>query len=116
MTSDLQKRLIDFAIHTLSVLESDTDWNSETINAIYSGATELKLGTSDDNGFFKSMVTGSDVVHVHPFTDEELVTLLEAARMTLGDADLFVGIAESLDIHDDELKALQEKLNNHMNK
>jgi len=49
------------------------------------------------------------------FSASELTTLLEAARITLGDADLFDGIAESLDISDEELKRLQEKLINFMN-
>ena len=46
---------------------------------------------------------------------ETLKKLLEAARITLGDADLFDGIADSLDISDEELKRLQEKLINFMN-
>jgi hypothetical protein len=116
MTADLQKRLIQFAIHTLNLLEADIDWSSATDESISAVANKLNLSTADDDGYFKSLVTESgEDIHVHPFTDEELVTLLEAARMTLGDADLFVGISESLDISDDKLKALQEKLNNHMN-
>lgn len=50
------------------------------------------------------------------FSREELITLLEAARITLGDADLFDGIAESLNISDEELKRLQEKLIDYMNR
>lgn len=112
-----QHRLIQFAIHTLSVLESDRDWNYDTIDAINAGAAQLELSTTDDDGYFKSLVTEDDdkPVHVHPFDQSELITLLEAARITLADSELFDGIANSLDISDDELKALQEKLNNHLN-
>ena len=117
MTADLQKRLIQFAIHTLTVLAEDREWNSDTIDALNAGATELELCTFDD-GYFKSLVTKDDdkPVHIHPFDQGELITLLEAARVALADADTFDAIAESLDISDEELKSLQEKLNNHMNK
>lgn len=50
------------------------------------------------------------------FSASELITLLEAARITLADADLFDGIAESLNISDEELKSLQEKLIDFMNR
>jgi hypothetical protein len=52
---------------------------------------------------------------VAPFGVGELITLLEAARVALADADTFDTIAESLDLSDDELKSLQEKLNSHLN-
>lgn len=117
MTADLQKRLIQFAIHTLSVLESDRDWNSDTIDAVNAGATELELCTFDDDGYFKSIVTESgEDIRVHPFTQEELIALLEAARVALADANTYDYIALSFGISDDGLKSLQEKLNNHMNK
>jgi hypothetical protein len=113
----LQARLIQFALRTLDVLEGDRDWNSDTVDAISNGADFFKLSTTDDDGFFKSLVSEDDIepVHFHPFAQGELITLLEAARMTLGDAELFDGIAESLDISDDELKRLQDKLNSHLN-
>lgn len=112
-----QHRLIQFAIHTLIVMENDKDWSSDTLEDIHSGAKQLKLSTTDDDGYFKSLVTEDDdkPVHVHPFDQTELITLLEAARITLADAELFDGIANSLDISDDELKALQEKLNSRLN-
>lgn len=111
-----QHRLIQFAIHTLIVMEDDRDWSSDVIEDIHSGATQLKLSTTDDDGYFKSLVTEDDdkPVHIHPFDQGELITLLEAARITLADSELFDGIADSLDISDDKLKALQEKLNNHL--
>lgn len=61
----------------------------------------------------------SDEIKENPafnFSASELITLLEAARITLADADLFDGIADSLDISDEELKSLQDKLINFMNR
>ena len=48
------------------------------------------------------------------FTEEELNTLLECARVALRDADSFDEIANDLDISDNELKKVQEKLVNYM--
>ena len=45
-----------------------------------------------------------------PFTHEEEVTILETARVALSDADIYEAIADKLDLADDELKALQEKI------
>ncbi len=50
------------------------------------------------------------------FSDDEQVTLLEAARVALADADIFDQLAEDLDLADDELVQLREKLNGVMNK
>jgi excisionase family DNA binding protein len=79
MTSDLQKRLIDFAIHTLSVLESDTDWTSETVDAINAGAQNLKLSTADDDGYFKSLITKS-AGEAFDTTAESLLSYSQAAQ------------------------------------
>lgn len=66
-----------------------------------------------------SLVYSDEIVKEIPqlsFSREELATLLEAARITLGDAALFNKIADSLDISDEELKSLLEKLINFMNR
>ena len=44
------------------------------------------------------------------FTKEEETIILEAARVALSDADLYEGVALDLDLSDDVLKALQEKI------
>jgi excisionase family DNA binding protein len=135
MTADMQKRLIQFAIHTLNVLGSDRDWNSDTINAIYYGAAELKLGTSDDNGFFKSLVTKSadDTFNT---TAESLLSYSQAAqrlgvsretiyryqcagklpaiRLSSKTVRFRVSDLERL-LAGAEVTLMQEKLNNHMN-
>lgn len=110
-----QHRLIQFAIGTLKVLETHIDWNAHTVYAIADLSSHLNLSREDV--YLKSLATEDDdkPVHIHPFDQGELITLLEAARITLADSELFDGIADSLDISDDKLKALQEKLNNHLN-
>lgn len=44
------------------------------------------------------------------FTPEETLVILETARRALSDADIFDELAGDHDIADDQLKALQEKL------
>lgn len=63
----------------------------------------------------QKLLMSSTLELVAPFVVGELITIFEAARVALADADTFDAIAESLDISDWELKSLQEKLNNHMN-
>ncbi len=48
------------------------------------------------------------------FTESEQTTLYEAARIALGDAETFDRLAEDLDIKDDHLTALREKLQTFM--
>lgn len=50
------------------------------------------------------------------FTDEELLILLEAARITLSDGDTYDMCVDLMDIDDDIMKALQEKLAAVLNK
>ena len=61
MPEDLQKRLIQFAIHTLNLLEADIDWSSATDESISAVAHKLNLSTTDDDGYFKSLVTGDEI-------------------------------------------------------
>ena len=61
MPEDLQKRLIQFAIHTLNLLEADIDWSSATDESISAVANKLNLSTTDDDGYFKSLVTGDEI-------------------------------------------------------
>lgn len=51
----------------------------------------------------------------HPFTDEEMVVLLEASRVALADEDVYWAIAEELDLSDEYLQSLGEKLTKYMN-
>ena len=45
-----------------------------------------------------------------PFSDSELLVLLEAARVTLADADVFDQIAEDMDIADGPMRSLRDRL------
>jgi hypothetical protein len=44
------------------------------------------------------------------FTDDELVTLLECARLALADGEIFDLMCDLLDITDEDMKVLREKL------
>ena len=45
-----------------------------------------------------------------PFTSEEMGTILELARVALGDAEVYDYFAEKLDLSDKEMKSLQKKI------
>lgn len=49
-----------------------------------------------------------------PFTESETITLFEVARFALGDAGTFDEVCSDMDIADSTMKALQEKLEKHM--
>ena len=51
----------------------------------------------------------------HPFTDEELTIIFEAANLGISDAEIFDYVAENLDISDDEMKRISDKLCEFMN-
>lgn len=51
-----------------------------------------------------------------PFSESQLVTLLEAARIALSDADVFEDMASEMDIQDDELRALRDALEKYMSR
>ena len=51
----------------------------------------------------------------HPFTDEELIVILEAANLGIANGDIFHYIADKLDISDEEIKRIENKLNEFMN-
>lgn len=48
------------------------------------------------------------------FTQEELLIIMEAARIGLNDADNYTDLAEQLDLSDKELSNLRTKLQNHL--
>jgi len=50
----------------------------------------------------------------HPFDDEELLTLLESARVGMSDADNFDDLAKAHDLSDEYMVALREKLEKFM--
>ena len=65
-------------------------------------------------------VTIYDIVEVPQtikdnFTEDELLHLLEAARVAFADAETYDMIAEDMDLSDDYLKPLIEKLHKFMN-
>lgn len=47
----------------------------------------------------------------HPFTSEELLTLLEAAKIALSDADMFRKVVDDMDLSVKELARIEVKLN-----
>ena len=52
--------------------------------------------------FTKKLFTG--------FTQEEILTILEAARVAMADGDVFDMLARKMDISDDEMIRIREKL------
>jgi len=49
------------------------------------------------------------------YTQEEEIILKEAAKMALGDADTFTDLSEHLDLKDDIMRDLREKLHKDLN-
>jgi hypothetical protein len=49
------------------------------------------------------------------FEDAELIALLEISRLALADFDFFSWIAREMDVTDEELTFLQEKLSTYLN-
>ena len=49
------------------------------------------------------------------FNDSELVALLEASRIALGDSEIFEMVAEDMDLSDKEMSVLRDKLHDFMN-
>jgi len=47
-------------------------------------------------------------------TNEERVIVLELARIALSDAETYDLVADELDLSDETLKGLQEKIHNHL--
>lgn len=56
---DMQKRLIEFAEHTLARLENDEDWGCETFDSIAAKALDLDLADFDTDTMFKRKRPGS---------------------------------------------------------
>ena len=48
---------------------------------------------------------------VLPFSEAELLTLLEAARIAMADADMFADICDNMDLEDCFLSEVRDKLN-----
>lgn len=135
MTADLQKRLIQFAIHTLNLLEADLDWSSATDESISAVANKLNLSTTDNDGYFKSLVTKSadDTFNT---TAESLLSYSQAAQRLGVSRETIYRYQRDGKLHairlsskivrfrvsdlerllaDNEVPLMQEKLNNHMN-
>ena len=51
----------------------------------------------------------------HPFTSEELLTLLEAAKIALSDADMFRKVVDDMDLSVKEVARIEVKLNAWLN-
>lgn len=135
MTADLQKRLIQFAIHTLNLLEADLDWSSATDESISAVANKLNLSTTDNDGYFKSLVTKS-VDDTFNTTAESLLSYSQAAQRLGVSRETIYRYQRDGKLHairlsskivrfrvsdlerllaDNEVPLMQEKLNNHMN-
>lgn len=52
--------------------------------------------------------------HELPFTQEELLTVLEAANIALGDPDIFMQCAIDMDVSDEHLDAVERKLSHYL--
>ncbi len=50
----------------------------------------------------------------HPFNDSELVILFETAKVAYDDSELFDLMVEKLDVSDEEMSRLQQKLQTFM--
>ena len=70
-------------------------------------AREAFLKTGLPNGGYAS-------IDVNPFTLEEEGIVLELARTSLADGEVYDYIAEELDLADETLKELQEKIDRKM--
>jgi hypothetical protein len=55
-------------------------------------------------------------IMTHPFTDDELNTLLECAHAALQDAETFDFLADGMDVPDADMCALRDKLYAFQNK
>lgn len=44
------------------------------------------------------------------FSEDEVLIIFEAARVALADGDIFDKISEEMDIHDDDMVAVRDKL------
>ena len=51
---------------------------------------------------------------IHPFTDSDLITIFELARVALADADIYDDMCEELDISDKSMGKLADKLQSYM--
>ena len=136
MTADLQKRLIQFAIHTLNLLEADIDWSSATDESISAVANKLNLSTTDNDGYFKSLVTKS-VDDTFNTTADSLLSYSQAAQRLGVSRETIYRYQRDGKLHairlsskivrfrvsdlerllaDNEVPLMQEKLNSHINK
>lgn len=78
----------------------------------------IDIEAKDKNNAIKEVAmalednTLSDLCRVQedPFDDEEEGIILELARMSLADAEVYDEFAERLDLSDKELKRLQKKI------
>jgi hypothetical protein len=79
------------------------------------------MGEIDKNGVWHCTVPG-EIISIgrgvrergHCFVNEELEVLFHAAKYALADADIFDDLAVDLDISDDEMMKLREKLYNYL--
>ena len=56
----------------------------------------------------------SPYAQVFPFTSEEITELLEVANIALRDAEIFDSVGDQLDLTDDYMQAMREKLGEHL--
>ena len=61
--SEMQKRLIDFAEHTLARLENDELWDTDTFDSITDKAKELELAGWNGHKFQRRFVRGRHRLH-----------------------------------------------------
>ena len=75
---------------------------------------EMAMAKFDD-AIDAGMDSEKFMVEENPFDETEQSTVLELARVALGDAKTFDNFADELDVSDDVLKGLQKKLEDKTN-
>lgn len=113
MLPEQQKRLLRFAYHTLLALDPHDD--QDRISSIEQEAIRLGLADRYESGQFRPIASENDPIPLLPFNDHEIDILFNIAHVALSYDDIFTEITESLDMPDDQLKSLQDKLHKYMN-
>ena len=120
------ENLSEKAEETLETLanaaSSEASGVADVLNTIASNSTEQASDEHliccageirDAAQFFIDALTGNDKKPL-PFNNEELLVFLEAARIALSDAGTYEDIAEQMDLSDEELFPLRERLQNYL--
>lgn len=83
---------------------------------VFSIANAIKLAKEKPHKLLEilSLKLSPVVKRKHPFNDEELLYLFEFSRIAMGDANTFVEISEAMDVSDEFMVNLREKLQSYL--